>query len=103
MDQIPFRPADILLPAGQDMEKWSVVACDQHTSEPDYWRETERMVGRNPSTLNITLPEVYLNGADVEERIRKIGQTMREYLQDGLFREIKKSYLYVERDRKSVV
>ena len=67
-----FNKANILLPENADMNKWSVVACDQYTSEPDYWSEVESIVGDSPSTLRITLPEIYLEESDVEERIKKI-------------------------------
>ena len=56
MDKIPFKPADILLPMG-DFEKWSVIACDQFTSDRKYWEETREVVGDANSTLKITLPE----------------------------------------------
>ena len=57
---IPFKKANILLPKSCDMTKWSVVACDQYTSEPEYWQDVEEIVGSNPSTLRLTLPEIYL-------------------------------------------
>ena len=58
------RPAKILLPKeGTDLSKWAVVACDQFTSEPEYWKEADELVGDAPSTLRITLPEVYLEEA----------------------------------------
>ena len=60
------------------MTKWSVVACDQYTSEPEYWQDVEKIVGSNPSTLRLTLPEIYLEEADVEERIKKINSNMDE-------------------------
>ena len=31
-----FGPADILLPKNCDLSKWSVVACDQYTSQNEY-------------------------------------------------------------------
>ena len=58
--KVPFQKANILIPKDLDMEKWSVVACDQYTSEPEYWNQVEEIVGDNPSTLRITLPEIYL-------------------------------------------
>ena len=66
MDRIPFKPADILLPAS-NFEKWSVIACDQFTSEPHYWEAADAEVGSEPSTLRIILPEVYLS--ETEKRI----------------------------------
>ena len=56
---VPFKRANILLPKNAEMEKWAVVACDQYTSEPEYWKEVENIVGDAPSTLKITLPEIY--------------------------------------------
>ena len=69
--KIPFKRGNILLPKNTDMTKWSVVACDQYTSEPEYWNSVREIVGSNPSTLNLTLPEIYLEESDVEERIKK--------------------------------
>lgn len=55
-----FNPANILLPKdGIDMEKWSVIACDQYTSQADYWKTVEEFVGDAPSTLNVVFPEIY--------------------------------------------
>lgn len=79
------------------MHKWSVVACDQYTSEPKYWEEVENIVGDAPSTLRITLPEIYLNDANVEERIQKINETMTEYLNKDIFTELDNSMIYLER------
>lgn len=98
---IPFKKANILLPKkGTDMTKWSVVACDQYTSEPDYWKEVEEIVGDNPSTLRLTLPEIFLEEDDVEERIAKINKTMKEYMDEDLFEEYKDSLIYLERTQK---
>ncbi len=95
--KVPFQRANILIPKNLDMQKWSVVACDQYTSEPDYWHKVEEIVGDNPSTLRITLPEIYLEESDVEERIKKINQTMEEYLNNDIFEELKDSMIYLER------
>lgn len=94
---IPFKKANILLPKNCDMTKWSVVACDQYTSEPDYWKEVEEIVGTSPSTLRITLPEIFLEDRDVEERINKINETMKEYLTEDLFTEYSDTMIYLER------
>ncbi len=94
---IPFKRANILLPKNIDMTKWSVVACDQYTSEMDYWNEVEKIVGASPSTLRITLPEIFLEDSDVNERINKINDTMKEYLDENLFYELKDSMIYLER------
>ena len=77
--------ADILLPDFKNVapEKWSVVACDQFTSQPEYWQETEATVGAAPSTLKLTLPEVYLEAEDEQMRVDAIHATMQQYLTDG--------------------
>ena len=98
MNKTAFRAADILLPNQNAMSAaWAVVACDQYTGEPAYWAETDRIVGSKPSTLRLILPEVYLEDADVTERIAKIQQTMKDYQKDGVFTEYKDAMIYVER------
>ena len=85
-----FFPTDILLPKeGTDMTKWSVVACDQFTSEPEYWEDVYQIVGDAPSTGRLILPEVYLEEADVEERIQTVHENMESYLSGDLFTEYK--------------
>ncbi len=90
-----FKKADILIPQNVDLTKWSVVACDQYTSEPEYWHEVENFVGDAPSTLNITFPEVYL--AEGDARIQNINSTMHKYLRDSIFKKYPQSLIYIER------
>lgn len=92
-----FRPADILLPANTDMEKWAVVACDQYTSEPGYWAELEQLIGAAPSALNLILPEVYLGSGSEQARIDTIHKNMEKYIADGIFTEYKDALIYLER------
>lgn len=92
-----FKSADILIPQNVDFSKWSVVACDQYTSEPQYWKSVRKTVGNEPSALNIIFPEVYLNDGSDEDRISKINAVMEKYVNDGLFRELSDSFVYVER------
>ena len=95
---IPFKAGNILIPKKNiDMHKWSVVACDQYTSEPDYWNEVTNIVGDAPSTLKLTLPEIYLEEDNVEERIKKINENMKDYLNEDIFDEYKDSMIYLER------
>ncbi len=91
-----FYPADIMLPDFDKVEgkKWAVIACDQHTSEPEYWEQAKACVADSPSTLNLILPEVYLS--ETTERVPEINRTMTEYLK-GVLREHKSSMIYVER------
>lgn len=93
-----FKAADILIPKqNTDMTKWAVVACDQYTSEPQYWQKSESIVGDDVSTLRLTLPEIYLESDDVAERISSINKTMIEYINNGVFDEYDDSFVYVER------
>lgn len=93
-----LKKAKIMLPkAGTDMSKWSVVACDQYTSEPEYWKEAEEFVGGEPSMLNLVLPEIYLEDSDVAKRIGNICSTMEKYIDDGILEESEPSYIYIER------
>ena len=94
---IPFKKANILISKNVDMSKWSVVACDQYTSEPEYWKEVENIVGDEPSTLRLTLPEIYLESNDVNKKIKKINNKMKEYLDEGIFTEYKDTMIYIER------
>ena len=95
---VAFKPADILLPArGTDYSKWSVIACDQYTSQPEYWERAERAVGGAPSTLRLVLPEAYLDSPGLEKRIDSINLAQKEYLDSGLFEEYKDSMVYVRR------
>ncbi len=76
---------EVYLPRpGTDLQKWAIIACDQYTSEPEYWERVRREVGDAPSTLNLVLPEIYLEQPRKDERIRSIQATMRRYLSDGL-------------------
>lgn len=89
---------NILLPKdGVDFEKWAVVACDQFTSQPEYWEKLAAYVGAAPSTLNLIFPEVYLSD-NRENRIKKINENMYKYLDENVFKEIKDSFVLVERD-----
>ena len=91
-----FTAAEILLPdfTRQDAAKWAVVACDQFTSEPEYWENAAKTVGDAPSTLSLILPEVYL--AESEARIPRVNATMNNYLQDVLVAH-PDAMIYVER------
>lgn len=97
-----FLPANILLPCVESMkstdfmEKWAVIACDQFTSQPEYWEEVYKTVGDAPSSLKLVLPEAELTGDD-SGRAAGIAQTMERYLSEGLFREYPGSFVYVER------
>ncbi len=79
---------DVLLPAANiDLKRWAVIACDQFTSEPEYWERVRSFVGNHPSTLDLILPEVYLNESDLADRVSKVHQAMRRYLAEGVLTE----------------
>ena len=93
-----FKEADILLPGKEvNMEKWSVIACDQFTSEPEYWQEVKKFAGDSPSTLDMILPEVYLEQENHEEQLKNIEASMNKYLREKVFTEYKDAMIYVER------
>lgn len=94
-----FMPADILLPA-KEPEKWAVIACDQYTSEPEYWENVRKTVGNAPSAFNIIFPEAFL-GENNADRISKINATMKSYLESGVFKEYKNTFVYTERTLKN--
>ena len=96
-EKLGFYPADILLPKEADMEKWAVVACDQFTSQPEYWEAVEKTVGDAPSTLRLILPEAKLGDPNVDEHIAGINAAMKEYLDEGVFKTLPESLIYIER------
>ena len=100
-DHVAIAPTDILLPApGIDPAAWAVVACDQYTSQPEYWQAVEKTVGEKPSALRITLPEIYL--AQSGELVPRIHQAMAEYLQKGILREaVRCGFVLTERTTPS--
>ncbi len=92
-NEIGFYPADILIPRDVDMKKWSVVACDQYTSQPEYWQRVREYVGSAPSTLKLILPEAELSKADPAT----VNATMEEYLSKDIFQTLKNSMVYLKR------
>ena len=91
-----FQPADILLPRDVDMNKWAVIACDQFSSEPEYWQRVRERVGEAPSALHLIFPEAELR-LEPEKRIAAINARMADYERAGLFRTLENSFVYVER------
>ncbi len=88
----------IMLPCqNTDLSKWSVVACDQYTSERDYWKEVELLTKDMPSTLNIIFPEVYLEDGNSDDRISTINSTMKSYIDSGVLTELESCFIFVDR------
>lgn len=89
-------PTEILLPNGVDYQKWACIACDQFTSELEYWKSLENFVKEEKSTLKLTLPEIYLNDTP-EVRIAKINQNIKDYLSNGILKPLKKGFILTVR------
>lgn len=85
----------VLLPKSVDMSRWAVIACDQYTTDRNYWRALDEFVGNAPSTLRLIFPEIYLS-EDMESRIAAINAAMRNYTENGIFRE-ENGYVLTER------
>ncbi len=100
-DNIALAAAQIMIPAeGTDLKKWAVIACDQYTSEPDYWKKVEENVGDSPSALRLILPEVYLgteNEQQISERLRNISGTAEEYIKNGVWKTLGEGVILVDR------
>ncbi len=89
---------EILMPAnGIDLTKWSVIACDQYTSQPDYWQKVKDEAGSSPSTLHLTFPEIYLKDHDADSRIQKINEAMTRYLNEGILEQQTPGFVLVDR------
>ncbi len=98
-EKIGLQVPEILLPNKDvDLHKWSVVACDQYTSQADYWSQVKNIAGSAPSTLNVIFPEVYLEDSDGDQRIANINTTMQSYLDDNVLVPMSnKGFILVDR------
>jgi len=95
---IGLQAPDLLLPKSHiDLTRWSVVACDQFTAQPDYWERVEEITKDLPSTYHLMLPEAYLGTAKADKHQAKVNQTMSNYLESGVLRGVE-GFTYVERD-----
>lgn len=97
MGKTAFVPADILIPATADMSDWSVVACDQFTSERDYWERVKERTSGKLSTFHMILPEAYLNEIPIKDMAASTKNVMESYLSAGIFETLTNSFVYVER------
>jgi len=97
--KLALNVPEILLPAPHvNLEKWAVVACDQFTSEKEYWQKVDEYVGDAPSTLRLIFPECYLEDTDKEERIKNIQSSMRKYIEKEILKEQERGFILVKRD-----
>lgn len=100
--KLGYTIPDLLVPAsGQNMQAWAVIACDQYTSQPEYWKRVRDRVGDAPSTLNIILPEVTLDSGDVGQWIDSMHASMEEYVRSGVLRQLPAGIMLTERALKS--
>ena len=91
-----FSAADILLPRDTDPAYWAVIACDQFTSQPEYWQAVRERTQGRVSAAHLILPESELN-RDPSASVERIHRTMLQYLQDGVFQSYRECYIYTER------
>lgn len=96
MNNTGFGKGKILVPNVKDMTSWSVIACDQFSSQPQYWREVEELVKTNPSTLHMIIPDSGLWQPDLDQRIGALYRAMRTYSRRRMLEEVN-DYIYVER------
>ena len=97
-ESIGVQVPDIVLPKTNiDYQKWAVIACDQFTSQPEYWDDVKKFVGNSPSTLNLVLPEVFLEKTDIGKRIEKTLENMIVYSENGIFNTFE-GFILVERN-----
>ena len=97
-EKVGVRLPEILLPRDKSyMTEWSVVACDQYTSQPEYWEQVEKHIGNKPSTFRLILPESQLEKPDVSDKIQDINRTMKEYLHNNIFEVLKPGFVLVDR------
>lgn len=96
MNNTGFSKGDILVPNVECMSAWSVIACDQYTSQPQYWRDVENFVKTKPSTPNMMVPEIRFASDDLDQRICSVNRAMRTYLRRHMFYEVH-DYIYSRR------
>jgi uncharacterized protein (DUF1015 family) len=98
LETIALHVPGVLLPReGTDLTRWSVVACDQFTSQGKYWKQVDELVGLFPSTLRLIYPEAYLNSTNNDEQIDKISKAMERYLTEGILEPQKEGFVLIER------
>ena len=98
LEKMGLRTSDLMMPKkGVDLSKWAVVACDQYTSEKEYWQDVDRIAGNDPSTLRLIFPECYLDDGDGDQRIEAINRTMGKYVREELFTTYKDCFFLVKR------
>lgn len=98
LNSLGIEVPSILLPKDSNLQKWAVIACDQFTQDRGFWDKIKTYSSGSPSTLNLIFPEVFLPDADAKTRIADIHSTMKRYMNEGVFDEPKRGFIYIERD-----
>lgn len=101
MTSVGFGPGEILIPKQRYLEKFAVVACDQFTSEPEYWRQVEELTRGVPTAYRMMFPEALLGKVDFESKIREINGEMEKVLEEGVFESYPEAMVYVRRQLKN--
>lgn len=97
--EIGVKIPEIYLPSDKtDLTKWAVVACDQYTSQPDYWEKVDSDVNGKPSTYHITLPEIYLESEGCGDRVKSINKAMETYIEDKVLVSQGNCFILVKRE-----
>lgn len=103
-ENVAMNVPKVLLPektSADFWKSWACVACDQYTSQLDYWHQVEKETAGKESTYNLMLPEIFLENDDADQRIKDINATMEQYIEQGVLKEKEPSLIIVERDTKA--
>ncbi len=98
---LPVAAPEILVPARDvNLYRWAVIACDQFTSEPEYWSDVDRIVGDAPSALRMVLPEVFLESlseAEIDKEIAEINKAIDHYLMEDRLHKLPPGFILLTR------
>ena len=100
LGELGVKIPKILLPKTLNIKTWATIACDQYTQDKQYWQQVYSTVGKAPSTVKITFPEVYLGEPGRQERIQNIKKEMQSYIEQGVFAPAQEEAVYLERTTK---
>ncbi|HBG15275.1 MAG TPA: DUF1015 domain-containing protein [Firmicutes bacterium] len=101
--ELAVKIPSVLLPAAKfDPQKWSVIACDQYTSNRKYWEDVHNFIGDSPSTLDLILPEVYLEDPEVNRLIKKVNTNMISYLTKKILTPLEPGFILIDRQTPHV-
>lgn len=94
----PIIAPNILLPNQTiNLTNFSVIACDQFTSQKHYWDDLKQIIGTSPSAFNMIFPEAYLEQVEQASYIKEINKNIKQYIKDNILIDIGKCFVLVER------